>query len=1258
MSCETVLKELIQETDDISYLDRVTKQAEEAKELERLIRRARRTGSYTVPSKRISQYIDEVKGLVGQSIMLESTNDYKAHFVPVKSTFMVSPGVVSINDGEYIVDLDQGVTTNGLHYVQIDTDTMGSAETRRITAPLLTEVSGTVVQSLDEIVARVVAEDGQNLPEDYKGYLSNIFATYKNILMESGKDVKIDVEFFKALDANEKAYGDANPKNGKIRLLFGDTKYRTNTEILAEELQHVLVKAAMEKHPELRYEVEQLRDALVVEFETKYKGDGYKLFLEGINSPTELEIEEAKERWDYSFKNTEWPADEFLAHATTNQTIVRALLGVTTATKLELISKIAEVDDNGKKRVWAKIWNQIVDLINGIYSASKLNNKSAQEYAVSLLDKLLEVEYRVRKEKDKSRYEKLLDTISRTDRRIAGITAQIDNEYKNYQDMIDNSKKGKIKKIVSSIWKIRGLARARSIVLQNNIFSSLNKNMKNTDVAKFYEMFKQSKEFVEKEVVAVQRRTAKLLGDTYGLGKLDMRSRGAAKRVLLDADAQLLGTSAEIMTYLEDENKIEIELQEAVQGLSNSVLVEIENTAELLVTNRSNSVNVYTNAHQIAFDKIAKTTPEIIAAIDKAITLRAMQKLDAETKKQALEALKQNESGFDAAMELVRTEQAEMLDKAYRNNKMHVTKGAKQEHFKKEKKRYLVDEDEMKALSKAKIHNLGKEEELSKLLGKDVYIMMGDSLDTRYSEGLLKVVQLSNEGDSLKYTMMKLGDITEEEAEVRLELLRKHEGKLRTTLVPERTGMGQIYDYRIRIPYKDKVKYMTMEDDIITTVASTVSNITHKQEAMLSNHASLSYLRRFHEMYAGSEEFKFVEIGPKSEGKFKEYWDMLPHYIKSEVNNSKSPLMVTESMLIDYFGYHDASIINLPWIKSNKKRQLIAKKFEQIAMEMIRHWKLYIVAFTGSTVIGNNISNMMIALQHTSYKNPITYMNKYRKIWGMMNDYQKLRTRRIDLDLQRKTGKTGLDREIKALDAKMAANPVHEIIEDGQYSVIFEDLNTSYFDNEGIIEGKINEVISKAEGKKGKNMLKTLVDTLYLRKDNALHDSIMKATLYSDAINKVIILMDAKEQAQKLHKEGKSNKVIGEYLFEATEKEIEKFLKGERTPQSWLNAMDGLHVNYGYLDNKYIKYANDVGALVFTKYFFRILPAMARMVATKGLTVALTETAQAMTHIDVETPIDQYFNPINSIMNKTSLYTRPGNLFGTLFEGPVVSLAL
>lgn len=1255
MKCSTLVQELIDSTDDIGQIDRIINSAEYKRALKKHELRAKRTHSYAAPSERIEPYIGKTDKLIGQSLMFEATNNGKAHFEKVKNARMIAPSVVAINDDSYKINLDQGITTDGLHYVTIDKSLMGSAKTRRITAPKMNEINGTVVANLDEVIAKTIAEDGDKLDPSFKEYLNNVFNTYKDVLLESGKDVPIDVEFFKALDNEEKAYGDANPENGKIRLLLGNTKDRTHTEILAEELQHILIRSAIQNNDELRYEIEQFKDAMIEEFNNKYNGEGYKLFLEDIENPTEDEIKVAKKQWEYAFENTEWPVDEFLAHATTNKTLIKALMGVEKIDNIEVISPVSEVDKNGKPRRWAKIWNTIVKTINQVYSSMKTNDTNSHEYAVSLLTKLLEIEHKARREEDKSRYEKLLDKISNTDRRIAKITEQIDGEYKTYQEMIENTKTGKIKQIVNKIWKIRGLAKARSIVLQNNIFSSLSRNMRNPDIAKFYEMYRHSKEFVEKEVVAVRQRTAKLLGHTHELEKLSLGERHASKRVIVDADAKALGSSKEIITYLEDPNKVDNTLTELTKEFSKQVIMDIDNTANLLVHNTSNSVNVFTNANQIAYERLAKVTNKTIENLDKAITLRALQKLSTNDKKMALDAIRSNPKGFDFAMGLMKEEQEQILKKAYKGNKLYVTKGAKQEHFRKDKKRYLVDAEEMEALSKAKIHNLGKHEELSALLGKDIYVMMGDSLDTRYTEGLLKVVQLSNEGDSLKYLMEKLGEHDEKAIEVKLELLRKHKGHAETTLVPERGGMGQIYDYRVRIPHEDKVAYMELDNDIITTVASTVSNLTHKQEAMLSNHASLSYLNRFHEMYKDNPDFDFVEIGPKSEGKFKKYWDMLPYYIKNEIKNSGTPLMVTDGMLTDYFGYHDVSVINAPWIKSSKKRQLMAKKMESIIMEVIRHWKLRIVAFTGSTVAGNNLSNMAIALQYTSFKNPITYMNKYRKVWGMMNDYQKMRKERIDLDLKRKAGTKGLDRKIKALDARMEANPVHAVVEDGQYSVIFEDLNTAYFDNEGIVEGKINEIIKKAEGKNGRNILKSVVDTIYTRKDSAIHDSVMKATTYSDVVNKVIILMDAKEQAQRMRKEKRSNKIIGEMLFGASENAMDKYFKTGAMPKAWLNGVDLLHVNYGYLDNRYIKYANDMGGLTFTKYFFRVLPAMAKMIATKGLTVALTETAQAATKIDIETPLDQYFDPMRSLLNKTSLYSRPENIFETIFYGPAIN---
>jgi len=1244
MSCSTEkILEIYEETDDISMLERVVKKLEDEKRMQYLVARAKREGYYTVPSKKIAPYLDYGEDLKGKSIMLESTSNGKARFVQIKNTEMVAPRVVSINDGEIVVNLDENITTDYNEYV-----TLGSSKDK-VEGQKLTEITGTVVQNLDEVVSKLVQEDGEALKSDFQEYLENIFQMYKDVLQESGKDVDINVELFKALDEHEGSKGTADPKLGKIRLLLGNTKNRTNTEILAEELQHVMINRAIKTNPKLRHKIEQLRTAMAKELNKD--GKGYEVFLADKENATATDVEIAKEAWEYAFENDTWPADEFLAHATTNERLVRALAGVKTSSELELISPI---EGKNKDKIWAKIWNQIVKMLNEIYSGYKFNQQNAHEYAVDLLVKLLEVEHRIEREKDKSRYEKILDAISRADDKVARYTEQIDNEHKTHEEWA-KSKTAKAKNIVASIWKIRGMAKVRSFILQNNLFSSVSKNLKNQDVAKFYEMFRHSKEFVEKEVVAVKQRTALMLEETWGLGEIPVGQREAAKRVILDIDGKVLGTSAQIAEYLNDEAKVDAELVELTKDYSGPVMQAIEDLADLLVTNRSNNPNLYTNASQIAYYMVNGATKETIESIDRAITLRAMQKLDKQDKTLAASALASNPQGFNKTMELIREEQREVLEQAYKGEKLHEMKGSKQESFRKDKKRYLVPKKEMQELVKAGMHNLGIHSELSALSGEEIYTVIGDSLDTKYSEGLLKVVQLSNEGDSLKYTLMKLTDMTEEDVEVRLEILRKADGFKNTGLVPERTISGEIYDYRMRISYEEKVKYMEMDQDIISTVASTVANLTHKQEAMMSNYASLTYLRNFYESYKGSDEFKFVEIGPNSEGKFKEYWDMLPHYIKNTLENSGKPLMVTESMLVDYFGYSDVSLVNAPWIRDKKKRQMVVKKLESMMMEMTRYFKLIIVAFTWATVKANNLSNMVVTLTHTkTFKNPLEYMKQYRRVWSMMNDYQKLRTMEINLELRKKAGEGGLDKKISAVKAKMKANPVHPIIEDGQYSVIFEDLNTSYFNNEGIIEGKINEVIGKAEGKNGKNMLKSLVDVVYLRKDTAIHDSIMKATTYSDVISKVIILMDAQEHAAKLKRDGKSNKEIGSTLYSASEKQIEGFLENGKVPQAWLNHVDGLFVNYGYLDNRYIKYANDVDIFRFTKYFFRVFPAMAKLIATKAASFGVIEGIQRATPGRIETPMDQYFDPFKSLWNRLGVGRDDSNFLETIMGGPLL----
>ena len=135
---------------------------------------------------------------------------------------------------------------------------------------------------------------------------------------------------------------------------------------------------------------------------------------------------------------------------------------------------------------------------------------------------------------------------------------------------------------------------------------------------------------------------------------------------------------------------------------------------------------------------------------------------------------------------------------------------------------------------------------------------------------------------SLEIISLDLDDRTETEVEEIIESLRGEKGVVKdgSALIPERSGTGDVYDYKIRVPYQDKKDLLGLDDDIVTTIASTISNLTHKQEAMLNNRASLHFLREFYDKNRNNKQFKFIEISKNSTGKFKDYWNTIPYYMK------------------------------------------------------------------------------------------------------------------------------------------------------------------------------------------------------------------------------------------------------------------------------------------------------------------------------------------------------------------------------------------
>lgn len=1228
MGCK--LDTLINEENESREVIETAKQAVEYKKrVQAGVNRATRQGMYADPDKRVSPYIDRGSELVGKTLTLQDMETNMETDVKVEATEMLSNNKVRIN-GEHDLKLDTGMLTDGITMA-----TLGSEKGKRNTE-FMGQLGGTIVNDLDTLATVAAQADGKPVSEQLK----RVMNMYKDVLMKAGKDVKIDVELFKDLD-NKGAMGKATVDSGKLKLIQGNTRFNSNSDILAHELQHILIHNVLVRDKVLTSQILRLRDAIAKEI-------SWEVFLPDGDVTAEDKAF-AKERWEYVFRNpiAEDQASEFLAAATTNEKLAEALGTVNQFEEYQIMGTM-KIEPGTKSR-WKKLWNNIAKIINQVYRNTKFKGKDAREITIDMLNKAMELGHSNRKVEEMTISERLLQKLDKIDSKVAELTTLEKKAQRSYADYIRQTEnKSGLKKAIDKVWEIRGIAKAKSYILKNNIFASVTRDMSNKDVAKFYQMFRHAKAFVENAVAPIKHFTIEVLDKDYELGRLSKGERRAAKRVLIDTDAKVLGGSKQILKYLQDERRITAELNIFKHNYSKQVVDATEQLGKLLVDNSTDTANGYVNASQISYALLKTQNPKTVAEIDKMASLIALRYSAKENKDLVIQALTKElvtpegkivdvAKGFDHAMELMRTNEAKVLEDAYSGDTMYQIKGAKQEEYIGNKRYYIVEEKELKDLERAKMSNLGKQEALSEAVGKDMYLVVGESMEVGYTEGLMSKVQLKNEGDSLRRILMEVNELTDVEAEIVIDNMSKETAKVKGALIPERSGKNEIYDYRVRIPHEVKSKYLEIEDDILPTVGGTVSDLTHKQEAMISNKEAIAYFKRFHTKYESSRDYKFVEISENSEGKEKEYWDSIPYYLKAQIDKTMGGrLMVEESMLVDFFGYKDMSAMNLPMIKNSKRRQLVVRKAEKIVQELTQGWKSAVVAKTASTIIGNNGSNMVVALQHTKSKDPLKYLGRFTDMWSEMNKYQDDRRMASKLAIRREAGETIDEKELKNIENRMKNSPVEPLMKDGQYTAILEDLNTEWMNEKGIIEGKLDAVLDKLKRKNDKVGIKEVIDTLYVRKDSPLYDSTMKLTTYADVITKMIIYQDLMAEYNSVDKAEKNETFAGKLGGkDATEKQVE---------QNVLNYVDGLTVNYGYLDNRGIKYANDTLIFSFTKYFFRVFPAMMKMLSKKAGTVFITEGAQGVSGIDAETPWDQYYSPIDAILRKIGGWGDPINI--------------
>ena len=207
----------------------------------------------------------------------------------------------------------------------------------------------------------------------------------------------------------------------------------------------------------------------------------------------------------------------------------------------------------------------------------------------------------------------------------------------------------------------------------------------------------------------------------------------------------------------------------------------------------------------------------------------------------------------------------------------------------------------------------------------------------------------------------------------------------------------------------------------------------------------------------------------------------------------------------------------------------------------------------------------------------------------------------------------------------MKRNGMHNLIEDGQFSMIFEDIENNTEERFSHLEDIFRQKTEDIFGKKTADRLESIRENVYITKNTRGHRAIEKLTIYNDIINKRIIEKKLLQDMEKIT--FNDDKAKNEYK------------------QDMYNYLDQLFTNYGYLLNKYVKYPSDMNILLFIKYFLRQGKAVLSTARRQPLGSIVAEAVDTLVW-NMPDPIDQYQNLFGTLGNKIG--ASPIDVFGEL----------
>lgn len=1195
-----------------------------------------------------------------------------------KGTYKFKPGKIQSEpvNGKYVVVPAMELTADKEVMGSDNNARIGSVDTDTAVAGFDVDLGQALVDVwIDlykaDIDAGIIAEDKINLfnayanPEQFekdKPELSEfdklqaeMLKTYQTTMAELGTgDVAVDM-FESEVDPTG---GTFNKKTQEIKVRLNRmSRLASGSEVFMHEVNHKMSSHVFAKDIGLKNLVKELRDSVID------SGVDYTVFLEGIADPTKAEIAMAKMKFEYVFDRTANP-EEFYAYATTNERVYNAVKDVEITTPLFKPLQM----EKGTRQPFKIAWNKIINSVNAVWRMMTGRGVKGGELIADMIKTIAAVDVEMAQKKVAE---------EQVDESISGLAsakmAKLDEKVKPVIDKVaewaEKLQGSKTKSIGKQIAKIPLLNELMATGISQYLWRTVTQDTTGKDVAEMYMVFRHSKQVVEKHTADIRNGVKMVADEMYK--DVEDTTKEAVKKIVLEGDlAQYNAT--EIQEMLEDESVLDAKiakLESELKKPSKELTAQIDGLAEYLVSGESTRVNQQLNANNIAFgaynnEPKQKFATESIKTIDQLVTLKALKKTDKKEKfrlKQLLETAEGMDT-LDKTINMYRSYIDNMRADATIDGYDPIPKGYTRPAD--GLLRYeLIPENEIKAQESVLMKLVNSKPHVT-VGGVRYYLMTGRTKSVGFTEGAIGLISHTTEGLSISGLLTRENDmkgkkglsaaalksrtnrIIKEIASGEGEGFQLGDAK---TLVPVYNHKEEIVDYRVQLSKQEKEMHLPdretgLEDVLSSTFSRSIKTsltatenrrvvdtiIENSGRGVLENPDDYVLIEEY------TEEDAFN--GVKRERRH-DRWDYLPEHTKSYIfsKTRNKGIAIHKDFVELMTGEKDITIGNFAAFGWEMRQHPVARArlmaIEAYVAEIISYVKQAMIVLNGDILVGNQVSNAMVAANHGI--NPIKYTKKFKQRWQELNDYNEKVQMLAELEVKQMAGEK-VDGKIRQLKLQLEGNVWDELVKDGQYTALVEDINI-----EKKMDGQIAQLIQKGIDKSNfKGILEGARSALYIDKTSSLYAGMLKTVHYGDAITRQIIKEELEEKMDERWTDklettrfgfGKSDKTK---LKEAFNKlaEIAEIIKDspelaaafKKEKQDINNYLDQLLVNYGYIPNRWWGYADKVLGLLFMKYYLNQPKAIMSMSRNNPTKVALMQGAQYATGVDISDPINTY----------------------------------